>query len=138
MRREQTRDSPLMAGRCFARFALPIRSAPVSSKEQIFNGDLRPGERVVEQKFARQFGVGQNAIREALIELAHLGFVRRVPTKGTYVTKVTPEDAVKIARVRRALEGLAIELILERAHTEKPWDVSSRFWRNCWACDRCY
>jgi DNA-binding GntR family transcriptional regulator len=93
-------------------------------KEQIFNGDLRPGERVVEQKFARQFGVGQNAIREALIELAHLGFVRRVPNKGTYVTEVTPQDAVKIARVRRALEGLAIELILERMATEK-LDISS-------------
>lgn len=88
-------------------------------KEQIFNGELRPGERVVEQKIARQFGVGQNAIREALIELAHLGFVRRVPNKGTYVTEVTPEDAVKIARVRRALEGLAIELIVERMSTEK-------------------
>jgi DNA-binding GntR family transcriptional regulator len=93
-------------------------------KEQIFNGELSPGERVVEQKFARQFGVGQNAIREALIELAHLGFVRRVPNKGTYVTKVTPEDAIKIARVRRALEGLAIELILERMKTEK-LDISA-------------
>ena len=93
-------------------------------KEQIFNGELRPGERVVEQKFARQFGVGQNAIREALIELAHLGFVRRIPNKGTYVTEVTPEDAVKIARVRRALEGLAIELILERMSTEK-LDISA-------------
>jgi len=93
-------------------------------KEQIFNGELRPGERVVEQKFARQFGVGQNAIREALIELAHLGFVRRVPNRGTYVTEVTPEDGVKIARVRRALEGLAIELIVDRMKTEQ-LDISA-------------
>ncbi len=88
-------------------------------KEQIFNGELQPGERVVEQTFARQLGVGQNAIREALIELAHLGFVRRVPNKGTYVTEITPEDGVKIARVRRALEGLVIELIVERMGAEK-------------------
>jgi|SRR6185437_923249 len=88
-------------------------------KEQIFSGELRPGDRVVEQKFARQFGIGQNAIREALIELAHLGFVRRIPNKGTYVTEITPQDGVKIARVRHALEGLAIELIVERMSTEK-------------------
>jgi DNA-binding GntR family transcriptional regulator len=122
MRREETRDSE--DGKTLLR---PIRLTDQITriiKEQIFNGNLRPGERVVEQKFARQFGVGQNAIREALIELAHLGFVRRVPNKGTYVTEVTPEDAVKIARVRRALEGLAIELILERANTEK-LDVSA-------------
>ncbi|MEW5977371.1 MAG: GntR family transcriptional regulator [Acidobacteriota bacterium] len=83
-------------------------------KEQIFNGTLRPGDRVVEQKIARQFGVGQNAVREALIELSHLGFVRRIPNTGTYVTKLTPQDAEKIARIRGSLEGLVVDLISER------------------------
>lgn len=88
-------------------------------KQRIFNGLLRPGQRVVEQKLARQFGVGQNAVREALIELAHLGFVRRVPNKGTYVTEIRYEDGVKIARVRQALEGLVLELIAERMRKEQ-------------------
>src|SRR5689334_17595478 len=87
-------------------------------KEQIFNGTLRPGDRVVEQKFARHFGVGQNAVREALMDLAHHGFVRRVPNKGTYVTEITREDGVKIARVRSVLEGLVIDLIMERMKNE--------------------
>jgi DNA-binding GntR family transcriptional regulator len=73
---------------------------------------------VVEQKFAKHFGVGQNAVREALIELAHNGFVRRVPNKGTYVTVITEKEGRKIARVRNALEGLVIDLILERLQTE--------------------
>ena len=92
-------------------------------KEQIFSGTLRPGDRVVEQKFAKRFGVGQNAVREALIDLAHNGFVRRVPNKGTYVTEITKEDGAKIARVRSALEGLVIDLILERARNE-PVDLT--------------
>lgn len=83
-------------------------------KEQIFSGELRPGDRVVEQKIAKQFGVGQNAVREALIELSHLGFVQRIPNTGTYVTKLTQRDAEKIARIRRPLEGLVIDLISER------------------------
>jgi DNA-binding GntR family transcriptional regulator len=100
----------------------PIRlTDQISSviREQIFAGTLRPGERVVEQKLARQFGVGQNAIREALIELAHSGFVKRVPNIGTYVTQVTADDGRKIAYVRRALEGLVIDLILLRLKQEK-------------------
>jgi DNA-binding GntR family transcriptional regulator len=88
-------------------------------KERIFSGQLRPGDRVVEQKLAREFGIGQNAVREALIELAHLGFVRRVPNKGTYITNITVEDARKIARVRGVLEGLVVELISERLKHEE-------------------
>src|SRR5690348_1535706 len=89
-------------------------------KEQIFTGTLRPGDRVVEQKFAKELGVGQNAIREALIALAHSGFVRRIPNVGTYVTEITNAEGRKIARIRGALEGLVIELIVERMQTEKP------------------
>jgi len=62
--------------------------------------------------------VGQNAIREALITLAHAGFVRRVANKATYVTEITPDEGRKIARVRQALEGLVVDLILERLENE--------------------
>jgi DNA-binding GntR family transcriptional regulator len=92
-------------------------------REQMFSAALRPGDRVVEQKLARELGVGQNAIREALISMAHTGFVRRVPNKGTYVTEITEQDGSKIARVRKALEGLVVDLVVERAAHE-PIDYS--------------
>lgn len=92
-------------------------------KDQIFSGALLPGDRVVEQKLAHQLGVGQNAIREALISLAHAGFLRRVPNKGTYVIKITQEDGRKIARIRGALEGLVIDLVIERMMKE-PLDLT--------------
>jgi DNA-binding GntR family transcriptional regulator len=83
-------------------------------KKQIFAGELEPGDRVVEQKIARDLGVGQNAVREALIELSHLGFVRRVPNIGTFVTKLSRVDAEKISQVRMVLEGLVVDLVAER------------------------
>jgi len=88
-------------------------------KERIFRGNLRPGDRIVEQRVAKELGVGQNAVREALIELAHLGFVQRTPNKGTYVTRLTRADAERIAPVRAALEGLAARLAAERMGREQ-------------------
>ena len=99
----------------------PIRlTDQVSSaiREQILSGVLHPGDRIVEQKIARELGVGQNAVREALIELAHNGLVRRNANRGTYVTKLSRESAEKIARVRGVLEGLVIDLIYERRKKE--------------------
>lgn len=87
-------------------------------KDKIFASELRPGDRVVEQKIARDLGVGQNAVREALIELNHMGFVRRVPNVGTFVTKLDHLDAEKISSVRTALEGLVVDLVAERMNRE--------------------
>lgn len=83
-------------------------------RERILSGELPPGERIVEQTLARMLGVGQNVVREALIELAHRGFVRRVTNRGTYVTKLTIAEALKIAEVRGVLEGLAVASVHAR------------------------
>jgi DNA-binding GntR family transcriptional regulator len=87
-------------------------------KHLIFSGDLNPGDRVVEQKIARELGVGQNAVREALIELSHMGYVRRVPNIGTFVTKLGRADAEKISQVRTVLEGLVVDLVAQRLQSD--------------------
>jgi DNA-binding GntR family transcriptional regulator len=87
-------------------------------KGRILRGELRPGERLVEQQLAKSLGVGQNVIREALIDLAHHGFVRRYANRGTYVTQLTLAEARKLAEVRISLEGLAVELAARRAASE--------------------
>jgi DNA-binding GntR family transcriptional regulator len=99
----------------------PIRLTDQISKvikDKIFAGELKPGDRVVEQKIARDLGVGQNAVREALIELNHMGFVRRVANVGTFVTKLDRLDAEKISAVRTALEGLVVDLVAARMANE--------------------
>lgn len=96
--------------------ALPMLK-PTSRKDQvveaiksaILNGQLQPGDTVVETSLARQLGVGTPLIREALIELEHSGFVRKAPFKGTTVTKLTEEEIAQIFRLRIELEALAIE-----------------------------
>src|SRR5213596_3845345 len=69
-------------------------------RDAIIAGQLKPGERLVEQKLAGSLGIGQPTLREALKELEFQGFVRKAPKKGTYVTKVTLDDFRKIQEVR--------------------------------------
>lgn len=104
-------------------FARP-RSVPDVIAEQlrdaILSGRLRAGERLVEQKLAAAFGIGQPTIREAFRELELQGFVRKQGSKGTYVTEFSDEDIRKNLEVRMALESLAVE---KAAPNIKPEDA---------------
>jgi DNA-binding GntR family transcriptional regulator len=93
------------------------RVAVVSKKDQvtkalrdaIVSGRMQPGDAIVESRVARQLGVGQPLVREALLDLEHQGFVQRVPYRGTSVTKLGPEEIDQIQRMRVELEALAVE-----------------------------
>jgi DNA-binding GntR family transcriptional regulator len=98
------------------------RIAPFSKKDRvvtalrdaIVSGRMKPGDAIVESRVARQLGVGQPLIREALLDLEHQGFVQRVPYRGTSVTKLGPEEIDQIQRFRIEMEALAVEWARER------------------------
>ena len=86
-----------------------------SIRGMIVSGDLKPGDRVVESRIARQIGVGQPTVREALVALEHQGLVVRKANQGCVVTVLTHAEISQILRVRNQLEGMAIELAMEMA-----------------------
>ena len=86
-----------------------------SIRGMIVSGDLKPGDRVVESRIARQIGVGQPTVREALVALEHQGLVVRKANQGCVVTVLTRAEISQILRVREQLEGMAIELAMEIA-----------------------
>jgi DNA-binding GntR family transcriptional regulator len=75
--------------------------------EDILNGRLQPGARIVETRIAQQFGVSQGPVREALRDLELFGFVVSSPFRGTQVRKISTEDLLEIYPIRAALEGVA-------------------------------
>jgi DNA-binding GntR family transcriptional regulator len=75
--------------------------------EQILNGNLAPGERIVEMRIAQQFGVSQAPVREALRDLDLLGFVVSSPFRGAIVRQISVEELVQLYPIRAVLEGLA-------------------------------
>lgn len=91
---------------------LTIQSAPQLAaqaiREAIISGELRGGDRLIEQKWAARLGIGQPTLREALHELEHQGLLRRTTQRGTYVTQLSPEDYRLIQEVRIPLEAIAV------------------------------
>jgi len=109
-----TERKMLPASEGLVRYSSLTEQIAHSVKQAIFRGELQPGDRLVEQSIARAHGVGQNAVREALISLAHQGFVKRVANRATYVSQLNLEDAQKLSVVRAALEGTACEIVNRR------------------------
>ena len=79
-------------------------------RAEILSGSLRPGERIVEGKWALKFGVAQASIREAIHILSQAGFVTKAPGRSARVIHLSETDVRHIYRLRGAIEGLAARL----------------------------
>jgi DNA-binding GntR family transcriptional regulator len=94
----------------------PLRSVSKSRevfqrlRDAIWTGELVPGMALRESHLAKQLSVSQVPVREALLQLEHLGLVVRVPDRGTTVTKLTRAQMVQMLDVRRHLEEYAFQL----------------------------
>src|SRR5487761_867839 len=104
---------PIAVTRPFNRDILR-RSLAAHLHDAILRAELSPGERIVEGKLARELGVAQGSLREALQELEHQGLVTRRDNLGTFVIKPSASDVEDIYVVRRQLEPLAARLARER------------------------
>jgi DNA-binding GntR family transcriptional regulator len=90
-----------------------------SIRNMIVAGDLKPGDRIVESRSARDIGVGQPTVREALVALEHQGLVVRKANQGCVVTSLTRTEICQLIRIRAELETLAVELAVESASDEE-------------------
>lgn len=92
----------------------PIRSGSVSAqvvarlRAAIFSGQLAPGQPLRELHLARDLGVSQATVREALGRLERFGLVVRTPQVGTQVTRLTGQEVRERIELRRILEEKAM------------------------------
>lgn len=80
----------------------------------ILEGNLAPGSRIVETRVARELGTSQAPVREALRDLATLGFVEMQPYRGSRVRKPSKDELIDAIEVRAELEALAGKLAATR------------------------
>jgi DNA-binding GntR family transcriptional regulator len=59
-------------------------------------GTLKPGEKIVERRWADTFGVSQTSIREAINLLATDGFVTKALGRSARVINLSAEDVRQI------------------------------------------
>ena len=89
-------------------------SLAVQLREAILAGRILPGEKIIEGRWARQFGVAQVSIREALNILTTEGFVTKGHGRSARVLKLGDPEIIQIYQLRGALEGLAARLVVEQ------------------------
>jgi DNA-binding GntR family transcriptional regulator len=94
--------------------ALLKQSLATRLRDEILQGKIAPGHKIIEGRWARHFGVAQLSIREALNILATEGFVTKKHGRSARVLNLTETDIIHIYQVRGALEGLAARMIAER------------------------
>lgn len=81
---------------------------------QIISGELKPGERIVEQKLCEQYGVSRSPIREAFRILENQGFLVNRARRGVSVARATLKEARDAYTIRANLESLATFLAVKR------------------------
>lgn len=84
-------------------------------REEILDGRLPAGSRLVEAELAERFGVSRGPIRDALQELARGGLAVDLPRRGTFVSSLTERDLEEVYVIRRAIEEAAARLTISRA-----------------------
>lgn len=98
------------------RTAAPLRQQVVKlMREDILDGALEPGQRLIESTLCESYGVSRTVIREALRQLESEHLIKVLPSQGPIVTVLTEEEIKAIYVVRAALEGLAGQLFAENA-----------------------
>jgi len=97
----------------------PLRDVVFENlREAILEGNLKPGQRLMEVQLAEQLGVSRTPIREAIRKLELEGLVVMLPRKGAYVADVSLKDIIDVLEIRASLEGLAASLAAERISDE--------------------
>jgi DNA-binding GntR family transcriptional regulator len=79
-------------------------------RAMILGGELRPGDRVVENRLTAELGVSRPPLREAMAVLEQEGLIVQVPRRGAIVTPLTAHDIYEIVTLREEIERIAIHL----------------------------
>lgn len=93
-------------------FALPLRDVLSTQikgliMQGIIQGRYPPGARLVESRIARELGVSQAPVREALRDLESVGVVESFAFRGARVRQPSSAELIAAFPVRAALESLA-------------------------------
>lgn len=86
-------------------------------KDLIINGELKPGELIIQDQIAHRFGVSRTPVRRALIELERDYLLESTP-QGIKVREFSASFLLSVWEVRTALEGLSCRLaarVLDKA-----------------------
>ena len=84
--------------------------ARVQIRNAIFEGKIKPEERLTIERIASELGISRTPVREALKLLEADGIVRVLPNRGAVVQRFDKDELVERYSVRALLEGYDTEM----------------------------
>lgn len=78
-------------------------------RQEILKGNLKEGERLIQEEWAERLNVSRMPVREAFARLQEEHLVEIIPHKGTIVTPINRDDIEEVYQTRALLEGLAVK-----------------------------
>src|SRR5262245_19267694 len=109
-------------GKTRSRLSLPGSLATIAAahlEQEIIEGRLRPGERLLEHTWAAELGISRGSFREVLRILATAGLVETVPRRGASVAATSTKDAREIFFLRKHLMSIAAGMAAENITDEQ-------------------
>ncbi|MGW2937718.1 GntR family transcriptional regulator [Streptomyces sp. NPDC001156] len=91
-------------------------------REEIFQGALRPGQRLRLVELAQRFAVSQSVVREALTRLSEQGLVHAAPQQGFSVVTVSLDDLNSLTEARIEIETLVLRRAIARGDIQ--WEAT--------------
>ncbi len=79
-------------------------------RQRIFEGEFKPGQKIVISELAKRFGISEIPVREAIGKLESEGLVNLTPHVGAVVNVIGGADFLEIYLMRIELEALATRL----------------------------
>jgi DNA-binding GntR family transcriptional regulator len=86
-------------------------------RRMIYDGTLRPGDRINELDIAQRLGMSRGPVREAIRRMSSSGLVSAEPNLGARVVTLAADDVAQLYDVREALEARAAALAAARMTT---------------------
>lgn len=100
----------------------PLQAAPSlveqvhrSILSSIASGQLRPGERIIQEQLAQQLGISRQPVQQALTLLRKEGVLIDAPGRGLQVAPLDLQHVRHMYEVRAVIEGLAFRSAAERS-----------------------
>ena len=84
--------------------------------DMILRKELPPGQRIAQERIAKQLKVSRGVVRETLLALQSTYLVELVDHKGAYVGRLDPEKMEEIYVAREAIECMVVRLCCLRVN----------------------
>lgn len=91
-------------------------------RRALISGDMRPGDIYSANKLARQLGISNSPVREAMMSLANSGLLELVRNRGFRVVELSENDKREVYELRLHIEVEAIRRVTARGLTEEQVD----------------